>query len=120
MAFLRYAPLLFLSAKRGQGFDGLGDLIEEILDQRSVKPTTKEFTEWVRETAKIHNPHNARFYLCHQASRNPPTFLCHVSDPDNVHFSLRRHLVNGIRERWGYMGSPVRLIFKKGGSRKRI
>jgi GTP-binding protein len=119
IAFLRYAPLLFLSARRGQGFQGLGELIEEILDQREVKPTTKEFTEWVRQTATIHNPYNAKFYLCHQASRTPPTFVCHVSDPEKIHFSLKRHLVNGIRARWGYMGSPIRLIFRKGGARKK-
>lgn len=114
MAYLRYAPLLFMSAKQGRGIDQLPDLIDEILAQRKVKVLTHEFTEWVRAKSEIHNPMNARFYLCHQSGRNPPTFVCHVNHPDKVHFSLRRHLVNGIREKWGYMGSPIRLLFVEG------
>lgn len=111
MAYLKYAPILFVSAKEGRGFDDLGDLISEIIYQKSLKIPTPEFTKWVRKEATIHNPMNAKFFMCHQAGRNPPTFVCHVSDPDKVHFSLRRHLVNALREKWGFMGSPVRMLF---------
>lgn len=118
MAYLNYAPMMFVSAKRRQGLDDLGDLIEEILHQRKLKVPTHEFTEFIRKESEIHNPMNAKFYLCHQSGRNPPTFVCHVSDPKKVHFSLKRHLVNALRERWGFMGSPVRLLFVEGKSRK--
>ncbi len=111
MAYLKYAPILFLSAKEGKGFDGLGELITEIMTQRRVKIRTREFTEWVIEEATVHNPSNAKFFLCHQAGRNPPTFVCHVNDPEKIRFSLKRHLINAMRERWGFMGSPVRLSF---------
>jgi GTP-binding protein len=116
MAYLRYAPVMFVSAKEGEGFEGLGDLVREIVQQRRTKVATKEFTEWVREESGVHNPMNAKFYMCHQSGRNPPTFVCHVNDPEKVHFSLQRHLVNGIRARWGFMGSPVRLLFVAGKS----
>lgn len=118
MAYLRYAPLTFVSAKYRQGLRDLGDLIQEVMEQRRVKLTTHEFTEWVRKESEIHNPMDARFYLCHQASRYPPTFVCHVSDPKKVHFSLKRHLVNAIRDRWGFMGTPIRLLVKPGKDRK--
>ncbi len=116
MAYLRYAPIVFVSAKHGKGIGHLDELVEEILRQRQVKVQTHEFTEWVRAEATIHNPLNAKFYMCHQSGRHPPTFVFHVSDPEKVHFSLRRHLANGIRERWGYMGNPIRLHFVKGKS----
>lgn len=119
MGFLRYAPILFASARQGRGFDDLGDLILEILEQRRVKVATHELTEWVRKASTIHNPMNAKFYLAHQSGRYPPTFVFHVSDPERIHFSLRRHLANGIREKWGYMGSPIRLVFVKGSSDRR-
>jgi GTP-binding protein len=111
MGHLKYAPILFLSAKEGKGFEDLGDLVDEIMEQRELKLPTAEFTKWVRKESTIHNPSNAKFFLCHQSGRNPPTFVVHVNDPDKVHFSLRRHLMNALRERWGYMGSPVRLLF---------
>jgi GTP-binding protein len=116
MAYLKYAPIMFVSAKEGRGFEDLGDLASDILHQRQLKIPTHEFTEWVRRESTVHNPMNAKFYMCHQAGRNPPTFVCHVSDPDKVHFSLRRHLINALRERWGFMGSPVRMLFVQGKS----
>jgi len=114
MAYLRYAPILFVSAIRDEGLENLGDLLEEIMHQRRLKIPTREFTDWVREKMTVHNPMNAKFYLCHQSGRNPPTFVCHVNDPDKVHFSTRRHMVNSLRERWGFMGSPVRMLFVEG------
>ncbi len=118
-AFLKYAPVVFTSGLKRQGLRGLGDLIEEILMQRTVKVTTHEFTEWVRKESTVHNPMNAKFYLSHQTSRHPPTFVCHVSDPEKVHFSLKRHLVNALRERWGFMGTPLRMLFVAGKSNRR-
>jgi len=119
MGYLKYAPILFISAKRGEGFEDLGDLIEEIVIQRRTKISTKEFTEWVKKESAIHNPFNAKFYMCHQSGRNPPTFVCHVNDPKKIHFSLQRHLVNAIRERWGFMGSPIRLLFVASASTRK-
>jgi predicted GTPase len=116
--FLKYAPIMFVSAKEGTGFKDLGDLIYDILAQRRIKIPTHEFTEWVRETSEIHNPYNVKFYMCHQVSRHPPTFVCHVSQPHKVHFSLERHLVNAMRERWGFMGTPMRLLFVEATRRK--
>jgi len=116
MAYLRYAPIVFTSAKERRGHRVLGELIEEIIQQRRTKVTTHEFTEFVRKESTIHNPKAAKFYMCHQSGRNPPTFVCHVNDPNRIHFSLSRHLINAIRERWGFMGSPVRLLFVKGKS----
>jgi GTPase len=117
MAYLRYAPLAFVSARDGEGFEDLGELIEDVLHQRKLKIPTHELTEWVRKEAAIHNPMNAKFFMTHQSGRNPPTFVCHVNNPDKVHFSLRRHLMNALRERWGYVGTPVRLLFLEGKSR---
>jgi GTP-binding protein len=111
MAYLKYAPIMFTSAKQRKGLDDLGDLLTDIIHQRRLKIPTHEFTEWVRKESTVHNPMNAKFYLCHQSGRYPPTFVCHVNDPKKVNFSLKRHLVNALRDRWGFMGSPVRLLF---------
>jgi GTP-binding protein len=115
--FLRYAPLMFISAKERSGFQDLGELIYDILEQRRTRISTHEFTNWIRAESEVHNPYNVKFYLCHQVSRHPPTFVCHVSHPDKVHFSLSRHLLNALREKWGFMGTPVRLLFVEGKSR---
>jgi GTP-binding protein len=117
MAYFKWAPVMFVSAKEKTGLDEIGELINDVLEQKKLKITTHEFSEWVRAESEIHNPGNVKFYMCHQSGRYPPTFVCHVSNPDKVHFSLKRHIINAIRERWGYMGSPIRLHFVEGKSR---
>jgi GTP-binding protein len=111
--FLGYAPLVFTTAKDSVGLDRLFRVADHVLEGRSLKLQTKELTEFVRNAAEIHNPNNAKFYFVHQSGRNPPTFVAHVSDPRKIHFSLSRHLVRAIRERWGYNGTPVRMHFLK-------
>ncbi|MGK5083786.1 ribosome biogenesis GTPase Der [Bdellovibrionota bacterium FG-1] len=118
MGFLQYAPIVFMSAKECWGLDELGNLMDDILHQRRLKILTHDLTEWVRHEATIHNPQNAKFFLAHQSGRHPPTFVVHVNDPELIHFSLKRHLVNSLRARWGFMGSPVRLLFVEGKNRR--
>src|SRR5690606_8914106 len=59
--FLKYAPIMFVSAKEGTGFKGLGDLIYDILAQRRLKIPTHEFTEWMSRQSEVHNPANVKF-----------------------------------------------------------
>lgn len=112
--FLKYAPLVFVSALKRRGLGKLPDLAVEILQQRDVRPNTHELTEWIRMQSEVHNPMGAKFFLAHPSSRHPPTFTCYVNDPKKVKTSLERHLINQIRERWGYMGTPLRIRFVQG------
>ena len=111
--FLGYAPLVFTTAIDSIGLDRLFRMAQHVLEQRGLKVPTRELTEYIRQSAEIHNPHNAKFYYVHQSGRNPPTFVAHVSDPKKVHFSLSRHLVRALRDRYGYLGSPIRFHFLK-------
>ena len=47
-----------------------------------------------------------------QARSEPPTFVMHVNDPKLVHFTYKRFLENRIREAYGFLGTPIRLVFK--------
>jgi GTP-binding protein len=115
--FLGYAPVVFTTAKDGIGLDRLYRLIQAVMEQRTLKLSTNEITKFIRNEVEIQNPDNARFYFVLQASRNPPTFVAHVSDPNKIHFSMTRHLVKAIRARWGYMGTPIRLLLTKAKNR---
>jgi len=43
----------------------------------------------------------------------PPTFVVFVNDPEIVHFSYKRYLENQIREKYGFLGTPIRLILRQ-------
>lgn len=120
MAYLNYAPMIFVSALFEKNLKALAPLCHRVLQERTLRVPTHEFTEWVRRESTIHNPKEARFYLCHQTSQHPPSFVCHVNDPDKVVLSLRRHLVNAIRKRWGYLGTPIRLTIQEAKNRRSL
>jgi GTP-binding protein len=42
----------------------------------------------------------------------PPTFVFFVNDKRLVHFTYERYLENQLRERWGFEGAPLKLIFR--------
>jgi GTP-binding protein len=115
--YLAYAPILFVSAKCQTGLKKIKAAVQDILIARQLKLPTHEFTEWVRKESKCYNPKNAKFFLCHQTAKNPPRFVLHVNDPDKIDFSLKRHLVNAMRERWGFKGIPLDLQIKKANRR---
>lgn len=111
--FLGYAPMVFTTATEGIGLDRLFRVATKILENRRLRLTTRELTDFIREEEQVNNPFKAKFYYVHQSGRNPPTFVAHVNDPKKIHFSLARHLVRVIRKRWGYEGTPIRFHFLK-------
>jgi GTPase len=111
--FMGYAPLVFTTAIEGKGIDRLFRMAVKVLEQREKKVASKEITTFIQDESAIANPENAKFYLVQQIGRKPPRFVAHVNDPDKVHFSLKRHLVNAIRDRFGFSGTPIRLELTK-------
>lgn len=51
-----------------------------------------------------------KLYYITQAEICPPTFVVQVNHPQGMHFSYRRYLQNQLRETFGFVGTPVRLI----------
>jgi GTP-binding protein len=112
LGFLDFAPVLFISAERGEGIEPLWELIDEILKQRFFVAPTGELNRFIETVEGTNNPTGVKLYYASQTSKNPPTITFMVSDPKKVHFAYERYLKNELRQRYGWMGSPIRLIFK--------
>lgn len=112
LGFLDFAPIMFTSAEKGVGLDALWDLIEEIMRQRMFVAPTGELNRFLELIEGTNNPTGVRLYYATQTSKNPPTLTFLVSDPKKVHFAYERFIKNELRQRYGWVGSPLRLIFK--------
>jgi GTP-binding protein len=66
----------------------------------------------VAKKSSHHGKRPVRFQYATQAAALPPTFLLFVSDPRGVRVAYRRYLVNQIREMYGFVGTPIRLVLK--------
>lgn len=117
LRFLSYVPVLFISAKTGQRVDQVIPTALAVRAARHVRVPTSELNQLVQEATARHAPPSKagkrlRFYYATQPSTDPPTFVFFVNDVRLVHFSYERYLENRIRERYGFLGTPLRLAFR--------
>jgi GTP-binding protein len=108
-----YAPVVFLSAKTGAGVDGLYKLIREVHASAGQRISTGELNRFVEA---LHFEERKIYYIT-QASVHPPTFVVFTDRAGPMHFSHERHLVNQIRRRFGFKGTPV--VLKTRGKKTR-
>jgi GTP-binding protein len=118
--FLDYVPVLFISAKTGQRVDQVLPTALRVQAERQRQVPTPEINRLVREAVAAHPPHprgNRLLKISHvaQVAAEPPTFLFHVNDPELLHFTYRRYLENRLRAEYSFLGTPLRLSFRKKG-----
>lgn len=115
--FMDYVPFLFISAKTGQRVSKVLPLALQVQEERLVRMTTSKINKVIHNAQDTHPaPSRAgrqlKMYYGTQVRSDPPTFLIYVNDPKLSHFSYRRYLENRIREEYGFLGTPIRIVMK--------
>jgi GTPase len=116
--FLKWVPTVFISALTGQRVQRLLPQILEIQEERNRRIATHEVNEVLRElTSRARPPHAqgrpVKLLYATQVSVAPPTFIIWCNIPDAVPESYVRYLHNGFRDRWGFVGSPIRINLRR-------
>jgi GTP-binding protein len=109
LKFLDYAPVVYISAKTGAGVKQLFRLTHQVFESASQRVTTGELNRFV-ETLK--DEREPRIMYITQPSVRPPTFVLFLDRPGTLHFSKERFLINQIRQRFGFVGTPIELKTK--------
>ena len=117
LAYLSYAPIIFISAKTGQRVNKLFDMINHVNEQNNFRIGTSILNQVINEAIAIVQPptdkgKRLKIFYATQASTKPPTFVIFVNDKELFHFSYERYLVNQIRKD-GLEGTPVRIIVRE-------
>ncbi len=120
LAFLSYAPSVFVSARTGRGLDRLMRVVSGVAENHARRVTTSTLNEVLEEARmRVEPPREGsrqlRLYYATQVGVRPPSFAIFVNDPRLVHFSYGRYLENKLREAFEFEGSPVRLYFRQRG-----
>ena len=118
LAYLSYAPIIFISAKTGQRVNKLFEMINMVANQNAMRISTAVLNQVLNEAIAIVQPptdkgKRLRIYYMTQASTKPPTFIVFVNDKKLFHFSYERYLVNQIRKEFTLTGTPVRMIVRE-------
>jgi GTP-binding protein len=117
LRFMDYVPVLFISAKTGQRVQQTLQVALQVRTERTRRISTADLNRLLQDTVARHPPKSksgqrARFYYVTQPEVDPPTFVFFVNDHKLVHFTYKRYLENRIREAHGFLGTPLRLVFR--------
>jgi GTP-binding protein len=113
LKFLDYAPVLHISALTGERAPKLLEAIDRVTESRKKRVKTPELNKFVAEVTAAHPPASpgrthVRILYAAQTGVAPPTFVFFTNVATNFHFSYERFLVNQLRERFGFEGTPIR------------
>jgi GTP-binding protein len=119
---LSYAPIVFLSAKTGEGVPDLVRMSFNLFRQASHRETTGRLNAAVQEILSERGPSSklgtrAKVYYASQIDVRPPTIVLVVNKPDLFKGQYERYLLNSLREHLPFSEVPIRLVFSE---RKRL
>jgi GTP-binding protein len=117
LKFMAYAPMIFVSAVTKQRLSNLLEIAMSVAGERRKRISTAHLNEVVVKAVLDYQPparqgKRVQVLYTTQVSVEPPTFVFFVNDPELIHFSYKRFLENRLRERFGFMGTPIRLVFR--------
>jgi GTP-binding protein len=111
LKFLSYAPVLFVSAARGNGTEKILPTLEEVASERRKRIPTAEMNRFLKyvdfERASVPARQQVKIYYMTQAGVSPPTFVLFTNRKVKLHFSYQRFLENQLRKAFGFVGSPI-------------
>jgi GTP-binding protein len=118
LKFLEYAPILHISARTGERTHRLLETIDQVAEARARRIPTGELNRFVSAVTAVHPPaspgrREVRILYAAQTAVKPPTFVFFTNVATSFHFSYERFLLNRLRESFGLIGTPIRLIVRR-------
>lgn len=123
LAYMTYAPILFVSAMTGQRVNNIYEQIAYVHNQANTRISTGMLNDLLNDATTRHEPpsdkgRRLKIYYMTQVSVAPPTFVIFCNSAELFHYSYRRYLENCIRETFGFRGTPIRIVIRERGDKE--
>jgi GTP-binding protein len=117
LRFVKEVPFVLVSAKSGQRVTRILDCVDTVFAEASKRVPTPALNTWLQEESVKERRAPAkggsvRLFYATQTGIRPPRFVVFCNEARRLHFSLRRHLENSLRARFGFGAAPLRLTFR--------
>ncbi len=117
LAQIRGIPIVVFSAATGQGVDRLMPTVMKTAGVWNTRISTGALNRWLTPVVEDHPPplnkgRRIKIRYMTQVKARPPTFAIFASQPSAMPESYLRYLINGLRQRFGLEGVPIRMIMK--------
>jgi GTP-binding protein len=119
LAFLKFAPLLHISAIRRQGLGPVWKAIADAHASAVRKMPTPVLTRLLQEAVEHQAPKRAGMFrpklrYAHQGGMNPPVIVVHGNSLEHVTDAYKRFLEGRFREHFKLVGTPLRIEMRSG------
>ena len=120
LAYMPYAPIVYVSALTGQRIATLFEHITYVHNQANTRISTGMLNDVLAEATMRAQPpsdkgRRLKIYYMTQVSVAPPTFVLFCNNVELFHFSYQRYIENCLRQTFGFSGTPIKLIIKMKG-----
>jgi GTP-binding protein len=117
LAFLKFAPLLHISAIRRQGLGAVWKAITQAHASATVKMPTPVLTRLLLDAVQHQAPRReGRFRpkprYAHQGGMNPPLVIVHGNSLEHITDGYKRFLEGRFRAHFKLVGTPLRIEMK--------
>ncbi len=117
LAFLKFAPMHTISAKKRQGIAPLWKSISQAYASAFKKMPTPVLTRLLQESIALQAPKRSGMYrpkmrYAHQGGMSPPVIVIHGNSLQGVSDAYRRFLEGRFRKAFDLVGTPLRIEFK--------
>ena len=117
LAFLKFAKIHFISAKKRQGLGPLWASIIEAYQSATRKMPTPVLTRVLHEAVQYQAPKRAGMFrpklrYAHQGGMSPPVIVIHGNSLEHVADAYKRYLEGRFRKEFKLVGTPLRIEFK--------
>lgn len=118
LTFVGYAPVIAISALSGKNVHRIWDAVDEAYENYSKVVSTSRLNNWLQDIRDFgHTVSKGKRILklkyVIQTGAEPPFFTFFCNHPDLVEPSFERYLENRLRQTFGFVGTPIRMKFKK-------
>jgi GTPase len=118
MRFLDYAPILHISALSGERTGKVLETIDKVAAARRHRVPTPALNKFIESITAANPPvspgrKHVRIMYAAQIGITPPSFVFFTNVATTFHFSYERFLVNQLRQKFGFVGSPIRIQVRR-------
>jgi GTP-binding protein len=117
LAFLKFAPVLHISALKRQGLGPVWKAIAEAWQAATCKLSTPVLTRLLQDAVQFQQPKRSgafrpKLRYAHQGGRNPPVIVIHGNSLEHVTDAYKRYLEGRFRAHFKLSGTPLRIEMK--------
>lgn len=115
---VNFLPILFISALTKKRVFKVIDVAKSVYEERCKKIGTSVLNKFLEEVTRRYAPpsmdrREVKIKYCTQVKSNPPVIGFFTNAPHAIRDNYRAYLENQLRQRFGFFGVPLSLVFRK-------